>query len=77
MSPLWLFTPTLFTNLDDRSALLQLLSLHDIKQDMQLILALNLPYGKTGTEFGGIDSGVPGRPWSVGASAFLQLAWYF
>jgi len=77
MSPLWLFTPTLFTNLDDRSALLQLLSLHDIKQDMQLILALNLPYGKTGTEFGGIDSGVPGRPWSVGTSAFLQLAWYF
>jgi len=77
MSPLWLFTPTLFNNLDDHSGLLQLLSLHDIKQDMQMILALNLPYGKTGTEFGGIDSGVPGRPWSVGASAFLQLAWYF
>jgi len=77
MSPLWLFTPTLFNNLNDHSGLLQLTSLHDIKQDMQLILALNLPYGKTGTEFGGIDSGVPGRPWSVGASAFLQLAWYF
>jgi hypothetical protein len=77
ISPLWIFTPNIFTNLDDHSALLQLLSLHDIKQDIQLILALNLPYGKTGTEFGGIDSGVPGRPWSVGASAFLQLAWYF
>lgn len=77
MSPLWLFTPTLFNNLNDQSGLLQLLSLHDIKQDLQLILALNLPYGKTGTEFGGIDSGVPGRPWSVGTSAFLQLAWYF
>jgi len=77
MSPLWLFNPTLFNNLNDQSGLLQLSSLHDIKQDMQLILALNLPYGKTGTEFGGIDSGVPGRPWSVGASAFLQLAWYF
>ncbi|RLA13292.1 MAG: hypothetical protein DRQ59_05635, partial [Gammaproteobacteria bacterium] len=77
MSPLWLFNPTLFNNLNDHSGLLQLTSLHDIKQDMQLILALNLPYGKTGTEFGGIDSGVPGRPWNVGASAFLQLAWYF
>jgi len=77
MSPLWLFTPTLFNNLNDHSGLLQLTSLHDLKQDLQLILALNLPYGKTGTEFGGIDSGVPGRPLSVGASAFLQLAWYF
>jgi hypothetical protein len=76
-TPLWLFTPTLFTNLNDYSGLLQLTSMHDLKQDLQLLLALNLPYGKTGSEFGGIDSGVPGRPLSVGVSAFGQLAWYF
>jgi hypothetical protein len=77
MNPLWLFNPTLFTNINDHSGLLQLTSMHDVKQDMQLILALNLPFGSTGTEFGGIDSGVPGRPLSVGVSGFLQLAWYF
>ncbi len=77
MTPLWLFNPTLFTNLNDHSGLLQLTSLHDLRQELQLILALNLPFGKTGSEFGGIDSGVPGRPLSVGASAFAQLAWYF
>ena len=77
MTPLWLFTPSLFTNLNDYSGLLQLTSMHDLKQDLQLILTLNMPYGKTGSEFGGIDSGVPGRPLSVGASVFGQLAWYF
>jgi len=77
LTPLWLFNPTLFTNLNDQSGQLQLTSLHDIKQDIQLILALNLPWGEPGTEFGGIDSGVAGRPLSVGASAFAQLAWYF
>ena len=77
LSPLWLFTPTVFTNLDDDSLMLQLLSQHDLQQNLQLLVAANFPLGDDGTEFGGIDSGVPGRPLSVGASAFMQLAWYF
>ena len=77
LTPLWLFMPTVFINLDDDSTMLQLVSQHDMQQDLQLLLALNLPFGSDGSEFGGIDSGVPGRPLSVGASAFLQLAWYF
>ena len=64
-------------NLDDDSMLLQFYSHHDLQQDLQLLLAVNLPYGDDGTEFGGIDTGVSDDPLSVGASLFAQLAWYF
>jgi hypothetical protein len=77
LSPLWLFTPNLFVNLDDNSVMLQLLSQHDLRQNLQLLIAANFPFGDEGTEFGGIDSGVPGRPLSVGESLFVQLGWYF
>jgi hypothetical protein len=77
LTPLWLLTSTLFVNLDDDSCLLQLFSRHDLEQDLQLLLALNLPRGDDGSEFGGIDSGVAGRPLAVGATLFAQLAWYF
>jgi hypothetical protein len=77
LTPLWLLTTSLFRNLDDDSMLLQLLSHHDLQQDLQLLLALNLPTGEDGSEFGGIDSEIAGKPVAVGASAFAQLAWYF
>ncbi len=75
--PLWQLTTTLFYNLDDDSSLLQLFSRHDLAQEKQLLLALNLPNGDRGSEFGGIDSPVPGRTLAIGNSAFAQLAWYF
>lgn len=77
LEPLWLLGASLFANLDDESALLQLRSEHDLRQDLRLLLALNLPGGRDGSEFGGIDSGVEGRPLAVDNSAFAQLAWYF
>ena len=77
LTPLWLLTTNIFNNLDDGSSLLQFVSLHDLQQNLQLILALDIPLGSAGTEFGGIDSTVPGRPLSVGNSLFAQLAWYF
>ena len=77
LTPLWLLTTTLFANLDDDSTLLQLTSTHDLEQDLQLLLALNLPQGRDGSEFGGIDSAVPERTLAVGVSAFAQLAWYY
>ena len=64
-------------NLDDESLLLQLFSRHDLQQDLQLLVALNLPHGDDGSEFGGVDSAVPGRPLAVDESLFAQLAWYF
>jgi len=77
LTPLWQLTATLFANLNDDSRLLQLFSRHDVEQDLQLLLAANLPAGSEGSEFGGIDSGIDGRPLSTGASLFAQLAWYF
>jgi hypothetical protein len=77
LAPLWQMTATLFKNLDDESLLLQLLSRHDLQQDLQLLVALNLPHGDDGSEFGGIDSAVPERPLAVDESLFAQLAWYF
>ena len=77
LGPLWLFTPSIFTNLDDDSLLLQLFSQHDLKQNLQLFIAVNFPIGDDGTEFGGIDSDILNRPLSVGESVFVQLAWYF
>ena len=57
--------------------MLQLFSQHDLQQDLALLLALNLPNGDDGSEFGGIDSAVPGRTLALGTSLFAQLAWYF
>ncbi|MDH3761660.1 MAG: hypothetical protein OEU50_11815 [Gammaproteobacteria bacterium] len=77
LAPLWLLTTTLFQNLDDESLLLQLFSRHDLQQDLQLIIAINLPRGEDGSEFGGIDSAIDGRPLAIDESMFIQLAWYF
>jgi len=77
MTPLWLLTPNVFFNASDQSALLQLLSNYDFKQDWQILLAVSVPLGPPGTEFGGIDSTVEGKTLGTGAGVFMQLAWYF
>lgn len=77
IAPLWMLTASIFVNLDDDSLLLQLFSQHDLQQDLQLLLALNLPRGSDGTEFGGVDSGLDDRTLAVGGSLFAQLGWYF
>jgi len=77
LAPLWLLTTSIFRNLDDDSMLLQIFSQHDLQQDLQLLVALNLPTGSDGSEFGGIDSGVGDRTLAVGTSLFAELAWYF
>ena len=77
MSPLFNVTPNLFLNLEDGSFLAQVVGQYDVSQNWQLLLAVNLPVGDSGTEFGGIDSGVQGLQLSQGASVFTQLAWYF
>lgn len=77
MTPLFLLTPNVFVNLSDGSALLQLVTQNDLRENLLLLGAVNLPLGSSGTEFGGIDTGVPGVQLSSGAGIFLQLAWYF
>jgi hypothetical protein len=77
MSPLWTVTPTLLFNLEDPSALLQLVTSYSLGDNMTFLASVNLPVGPDGSEFGGIDAGVPGRYLSRSASVFAQLAWYF
>lgn len=77
MTPLWTFTPVLLANARDPSALLQLTSNYSLADDMTLLGSINLPLGPDGSEFGGVETGLPDRFLSNGPGAFLQFAWYF
>jgi hypothetical protein len=77
VTPLLVLTPNIFVNLNDPSALAQLVLAYDWKQDIQLLAALNIPVGPNGSEYGGISVGEQDQYLSTGASLFAQLAWYF
>ncbi len=77
LHPLFHLTPNVFVNLSDGSALVQIVTQNDVKQDLVLLGAVGLPLGPSGTEFGGIETDVPGLYLSRGPSLFLQLNWYF
>jgi hypothetical protein len=77
LTPLFLLTPNIFINLDDPSALVQVVGQYDVAQNFLLLAAINAPIGSPGTEYGGINSGVDGLYLSSGPSLYLQLAWYF
>lgn len=77
MTPLWVLTPNIFFNMSDHSAFVQLLSSYDFKQNWQFLAALGVPLGPSGTEFGGIDTGIDGKTLATGPSLFMQMAWYF
>ncbi|RLQ21014.1 hypothetical protein DWB85_14935 [Seongchinamella sediminis] len=77
LSPLFMATPNLFYNLGDSSGLVQLVAQYDLAQDWQLLVAGNIPFGASGTEFGGLDTGVDDLQLASGPSLFAQLAFYF
>ena len=77
LTPLLLVTPNLFWNLDDDSAMLQLVSRFSVSDNAEFLTALNVPLGPSGSEFGGIDAGIPGLYVAVDASLFAQFAYYF
>jgi hypothetical protein len=77
MTPLWTITPVLLANVGDPSALLQLTSNYSLSDNMTLLGNINLPMGSSGTEFGGIESGLPGLYLSTGPGVFARFAWYF
>lgn len=77
MTPLWMLTPNVYINASDGSFLAQLVSSYDLSQDWQLLAAIGVPVGATGTEYGGIDSTVTGKQLSTEFNLFAQLAWYF
>ena len=61
----------------DPSALFQLVFNNDLREDLLLWSAINLPVGANGTEFGGAATEIPGLYLSSGPSASVQLVWYW
>jgi len=77
MTPLWAVTPTVFVNIEDPSALVQVVTSYSLSDNMTFLGSINVPVGPDGSEFGGIESGLQDRYFSSGAGLFAQLAWYF
>jgi len=77
MTPLWLLTPNVFLNVEDNSALLQLVTQNNLKEDVTFIGSLNIPIGPKGTEYGGIKAASDNQYISNDLSIFAQFAWYF
>ena len=77
MTPLWGLTPTVLVNVSDPSGLFQLVTNYSVADDMAFLASINVPLGPKGSEFGGIESGLPDRYLSGGAGLFAQFAWYF
>lgn len=77
VTPLFTVTPTLLFSVSEPSALFQLVTQVSLADNMTLLGSLNLPLGPNGSEFGGIESGVPGSYLSSGPGIFAQFAWYF
>jgi hypothetical protein len=77
LTPLWMLTPNIFANLEDGSALFQLVTRYNLSENTEFLGALNLPLGPDGSEYGGIPSGTDGLFLSSDASVFAQFGWYF
>lgn len=77
ITPLWTITPIVLLNASDPSALLQVVSNYSLGDNMTLIGSINIPTGANGSEFGGIDTALPGRYLSTDGGIFAQIAWYF
>ena len=77
VTPLINLTPNLFINLGDDSGLAQVVLQYSLAQNWQLLAALSAPFGSSGTEYGGLETGVDDLTLEVGPSLFAQVAWYF
>jgi len=77
ITPLWLLTPNVFFNIEDGSALVQIVSQNDLNENLAFLGSLNVPVGPKGTEYGGLESGIADRYLSTDLSVFAQIAWYF
>jgi hypothetical protein len=77
ITPLFLLTPNVFVNAADPSALVQVVFQNDLRENLLLWSAINLPVGADGTEFGGAATEIPGVYLSAGPSVSVQLVWYW
>ena len=76
LTPRWLFSPTIFANLNDGSTLWQFAANYDWKQNATLLLGGIIPVGPLGTEYGGIPIG-GGQYYRPPVSVYARLAYYF
>ena len=77
VTPLFTVTPNIFWNLNDASALLQIVTRNSLGDNLVLLGALGVPLGASGSEYGGIETAVDGVYFSTDLSLFAQLNWYF
>ncbi len=77
MSPLFTLTHNLFWNLSDGSALFQSVTRSSLGNNLDLLAALSVPIGPSGTEYGGLDASDSGQSFSIDMQIFMRLAWYF
>jgi hypothetical protein len=77
ITPLFQLTPNVFLNVTDPSALVQVVFQNDLRENLMLWSAINVPVGADGTEFGGANAGVPGFYLSSGPNISVQLVWYW
>lgn len=77
LTPLWTVSPTVLLNAGDPSSLLQLITSYSVSDNIAFLGSINVPMGNSGSEFGGVESQLPGRYFSTTASVFGQIAWYF
>ena len=67
----------MLANISDPSALLQLTTNYSLADNMTLLGSINIPTGSNGSEYGGIDAGLPNLYLSTDLGVFAQFAWYF
>jgi hypothetical protein len=77
VTPLFSIIPNAFINMSDGSALGQLNVQWDVGQNWQILASVSVPVGPTGTEYGGMETGLNELTTRSGRSFFAQLAWYF
>ena len=77
-TPLLNLKPLLFVNLSDGSSLLQFIGTYSLSQNFDLLAGFNLPFGKDGTEYGGLTTNSEqGKLLAPADTLFARLAWYF
>lgn len=77
VTPLWLLTPLVFHSISDGSSLFQLQSQYDLSQNIQLLIAFNIPAGSAGTEFAGIATDIDNLSLAFDYRLYAQIGWYF
>ncbi|MBE9580226.1 MAG: hypothetical protein IMF18_01245 [Proteobacteria bacterium] len=77
LTPLFHLFPSMICNLNDESVFVQVRATYDWKENILITCGINLPYGKRGSEFGGIPSGITDRFDAPGDEGYVRISYYF